>query len=157
MTKSTIISAIIGKRYFLFPYAFAILSCSKPNVELAHQYKSQVPSFVEKVANVLQYGKNWGWAVGSSLTLNQDSTFDMTTCGNYIKGKWNIKTDSLFLTHQQSRYRIDSFNHIPAWKAKLTGYPFVETYCVKGNYLERTASVDSHRSWMLIKMVKTNP
>ncbi len=155
MAKLTKIRTHFGKLCILCLAVSTTLNCTQSNI-VAHQYKSQAPSFVEKVTNVLKYGTKWRWAGGSTLTLNPDSTFDMTTCGNYIKGKWNATTDSLFLTHLQSKYRIDSFNHIPAWKAKLTGHPFVETYCIKGKYLERTASRDSPRSSTLIKMVKTN-
>jgi hypothetical protein len=134
----------------------AILSYSSSDskIELAQHYKSQPPSVWEKATNICKYGLKWGWAGGSALTLNPDSTFAMSTCGNYCNGKWYVQTDSLFLIYEKMRYKIDSFNHIPAWKAKLKVDGIPVGYHIKGKYLERMAFHASDKTWTLIKFMK---
>ncbi len=48
------------------------------------------------------------FATGTTLTLNEDSTFNLTTCGNIIDGKWTFDSDSVYLYAHSNKWRIDS-------------------------------------------------
>jgi hypothetical protein len=122
-------------KIYLFFTLLSLFSCTKPDHELVGTYKSHTPSFFEKVNNTLKYGR-WSWSVKNELSLNKDSTFVMTTCGNISKGKWYANTDTLFLTYQESRYRKDSLNYIKEWKEKLLVKEQIIVYEIKGENLE---------------------
>jgi len=51
-----------------------------------------------------------GAYVGSEIILKNDSSFQYSTCGNILIGKWTTKNDSLILKVNSNRYRIDSLN-----------------------------------------------
>lgn len=59
------------------------------------------------------------WANGTTLNLEKDSSFALTSCGNTLKGDWKIKNDSLLLYIQSNKFNIDSLNHLPEWKVQL--------------------------------------
>lgn len=46
--------------------------------------------------------------VGSTLQINEDSTFHLTTCSEVVYGSWKIKEDSIFLLVNSRKRRIDS-------------------------------------------------
>lgn len=131
---------------------FTQLSCQKSDIELTSNYETYVPSFTEKVQYKLQYGK-WTYTIGTNLTLNKDATFDMTTCGNYIKGNWHIYADTLFLQYQDMSYRIDSLNYIKEWKDRLNTKHKIAYYLIKDKYLER-GFIDAKNRYVLTKLVQ---
>jgi hypothetical protein len=122
-------------KIYLFFTLLTLFSCTKSDYELVGTYKTHTPSFFEKVSNTLKYGK-WTWTMGNELSLNKDSTFVMTTCGNISKGKWYANTGTIFLTYQESHYRIDSLNYIKEWKEKLLVKEKTIVYRKQGENLE---------------------
>lgn len=123
-------------KIYLVLTLLTLFGCKKSDYELVGTYKTHTPSFFEKVNNRLKYGK-WTWAMGNELSLNKDSTFVMSTCGNISKGKWFANADTLFLTYQESRYKIDSLNYIKEWKERLLAKEQTIFYEIKGGNIER--------------------
>lgn len=84
-----------NKIVFLF-FTFFFLSCkTNKNIEsLTGSYVSEKYSFVSKVFMAL---KKESYVLNSHLVLNKDSSYQLNTCGNIIKGKWWVNKDSLFL------------------------------------------------------------
>ncbi|MES2656602.1 MAG: hypothetical protein V4620_13490 [Bacteroidota bacterium] len=77
-----------------------------------HQ-KNVVGHFQSKNFNKIQIAywqfiKNKVTIKGNELTTNIDSTFNYTTCGNIINGKFKVFGDSLFLFFYSNTKKLDS-------------------------------------------------
>ncbi len=84
------------------------LSCSEKSIGALHgTYISKEYDFVSKV--LMQFEKKT-YILHSKLVLNIDSSYNLTTCGNFIKGKWHVKQDSLFLICLENNFINDSIN-----------------------------------------------
>ena len=98
---------IVKRRiYILLIYLF-ILGCSAPKKDLIGTYASENPSLVKKAWKTLAEGYD-GFITGSELELNQDSTFQETTCGNVLTEQWYHKNDTIFLKYETNKWRNDS-------------------------------------------------
>lgn len=85
---------------------FLLYSCQVQHPNLIGTYKSN-PKY-----SLLHYlGKREHFAIGSTIILNSDSSFNYETCGNVLKGYWKLNNDSLILNVISNRYRIDSLNY----------------------------------------------
>lgn len=78
------------------------------------------------------------YVTGTILTLNHDSSFKMTTCGNIIEGNWLNKNDSVILISKSNKYRNDSLAKI---KKPLTLNKFV---LIKNGKKELMNIIDSN-------------
>lgn len=137
----------------IYPFIIFLLiitCCAKSDEGLGSNYATENPTFIEKVNYTLEYGK-WTWTIGNKLTLNKDSTFEMSTCANYIKGRWYPKADTLFLHYQEMTYRIDSLNYIKEWKDKLSVNGKITYYLIKGEHLERVF-MDAKKRYVITKL-----
>ncbi len=45
---------------------------------------------------------------GNELMLKNDSSFQLTTCGNIMKGYWKLKEQKIMLVVNFNEYRLDS-------------------------------------------------
>lgn len=52
------------------------------------------------------------YVLNSVLMLNEDSTYNLNTCGNVIKGKWKTKHDSLLLYCTYNYIKNDSIRNV---------------------------------------------
>ncbi len=50
------------------------------------------------------------YSTGCSLTLHEDSSYQLITCGNLISGSWTVRKDSLLLLAKTNRWRNDSLH-----------------------------------------------
>lgn len=90
---------------FLF---IALLSCKQETSnDLTGTYESIRYSVFERPLESLKR-INDRRAVGTTLILNSDSSYQETTCGNIMTGTWRVKNDSLLLFCENNRWRIDS-------------------------------------------------
>src|SRR4051812_48325207 len=48
------------------------------------------------------------YTTGSTIVLRKDSSFEYTTCGNFLKGSWIVKNDSLCLDVFSNVLRSDT-------------------------------------------------
>ena len=85
--------------------AILLASCSRED-DMIGTYEADRYHFLEMAPmSVLQ---KTGFAAGSTLELNEDSSFVFMTCGNIQEGYWSIQADSLILDVHINRWRIDS-------------------------------------------------
>ncbi len=87
----------------------------------------------------------WSGFDGHELLLNQDSTFkekhwtDYTLDEKYIKGKWNLKSDTVVLNYKKHKYYFIQFQYswavflIPVNKVKLFNSEFQKNKYVLDN------------------------
>lgn len=85
----------------LFFVSFILISsaCSQ-NKNLCGEYNSK--------RTMNNKSSRYIYATGTTLKLNCDSSFNMTTCGNIIEGKWLHKNDSIILLSNSNQFRNDS-------------------------------------------------
>jgi hypothetical protein len=110
-----------------------IIGCQRKNLDLVGEYKIYKPSYTDKIFRYFKYN---GWTVGTELKLKKDSTFEMTNCSMFIKGKWTNNSDSLFLKIESKKFRIDSLNNSPKWKNWLEIGKGLYPYKIDGKFLE---------------------
>ena len=94
----------------LIPIFWISLNCSKRQSEhdLIGQYSDKKLSLIEK--GKLYLNSNGYRVMGNTLVLSYDSTFSLTTCGNFINGFWSVEGDSVLLFCKRNRWRNDSLN-----------------------------------------------
>jgi len=93
---------------YLANFAWATLllaSCSRED-DLIGTYEADRYHFLEMAP--LSVFQKTGFAAGSTLALNEDSSFVFMTCGNIQEGYWSIQADSLILDVHSNRWRTDS-------------------------------------------------
>jgi hypothetical protein len=102
---------MIFKKTLFVLLSLLFLKCSTQNsvLSLTGKYVSKKYNFIDKMFMRLNSESN---VVNSDLTLNNDSSYIYNTCGNIIKGKWQVKRDSLILFCYENNYRNDSINKI---------------------------------------------
>jgi hypothetical protein len=139
-----------GCSLFLLAYIFFISeSCKTYNNEkrvLVGNYNSVKNKGLASILDKSAY------IIGSQLTLNKDSTYKYSTCGNISEGIWRVKNDSVFLYCKTNKYQIDSLN--------IVGFNGVFAKCnttptilfIKGNSLENRMIIDDRNA--IDKLVK---
>jgi len=73
-------------------------------------YKNNRPSKIEQSFFLLNGTKSY--TLGNILEIKNDSIFELTTCGNIMKGKWKTMDDSVFLYVESNKWRKDSLNKL---------------------------------------------
>jgi hypothetical protein len=89
-----------------------IVNCSNISYEavITGKYESKKYNLIDNFF-IQTSGKSY--VNGSSVELKEDSTFLYNTCGNIIKGYWNIRyNDTLYLYCQEFKYKNDSLNKV---------------------------------------------
>lgn len=95
------------KKYCLIVFLFILLvSCSNQN-DLVDKYETVKPNRLKWMWYYYIEGYR-GYASGTELTLKEDSTFHLITCGNIIDGTWHCNDDSLYLSVDSNKWRKDS-------------------------------------------------
>ncbi len=84
-------------------FVIMISACSQ-NMNLCGEYNSK--------RTMNKKSSRYIYATGTTLKLNCNSSFNMTTCGNIIEGKWLQKNDSIILMNNSNRFRNDSLAKI---------------------------------------------
>lgn len=90
-----------------------LIKCSSPlwaQESLVGTYEICDPTISESIVMIAK-GAN-GFIKGSSLSLRQDGSYEMTTCGSIIKGRWKVNNKQLILISQNSRMRSDSLHSL---------------------------------------------
>ena len=97
-------------------------------------YKGVIPSKFEQVWSHYFQGID-GYDVGLELIINDNSTFQYSTC-TISTGKWHIFNDSLFLLIDNVRWRNESLekNGYNGTWPKIPSRPI--GFKIKNNYLE---------------------
>ena len=83
-----------------------ILINKKENVQLIGQYESVDYGAIQRILHNIS--TKTSWAMGTSLTISEDSTFILLNCSSIQKGSWKKEKDSLILFVNDVRYRNDS-------------------------------------------------
>ena len=96
------------KNYFLILSITILFGCSNNHsTNYIGTYTSIKPGYIETIK---YYVFGYNYIIKDSLILNVDSTFELTTCGNILNGKYKLSADSIFLFATRNRFRIDSLN-----------------------------------------------
>jgi hypothetical protein len=98
-------------RLLLIPILF-LQSCSHfDSPDLVGQYESKI---FDKLERLVIFRKGTGYFTGSTLTLNPDSSYLYTTCGNIMYGQWKFdKTNNALLLYCiTNKLRNDSINRV---------------------------------------------
>lgn len=128
------------------------ISCStqKKIEDLSGKYMSKKYSMISKIGMAM---KSESHVLNSELMLNQDSSYIHTTCGNIVKGKWNIRNDSLFLFCEENRYRNDSLNQIKALSCGSKPAVYIVVY---GKTIELKQTFSSKNKRIVNNLIKVN-
>lgn len=89
---------------FLVPF---FLCCADQNKSyfVVGKYKSKKYNIFEKGLMALNRQR---YILNSELNLVEDSTYQLSTCGNLINGHWRISKDSLYLFCEQNVFKKES-------------------------------------------------
>ncbi|MBL0135945.1 MAG: hypothetical protein IPP79_19185 [Chitinophagaceae bacterium] len=85
---------------------FLICEACFAQQKLVGHYIISPKTNLQKVFSPLSGFKSY--IVGSEITLNRDSSFEYSTCGNIIKGTWSSDADSVYFSIITNEYRTDS-------------------------------------------------
>jgi hypothetical protein len=87
------------------------MSCStQSNLKgLAGKYQSPKYGLIAKIKMAI---KKESYVLNSFLVLNEDSTYNLNTCGSIIKGNWKTKHDSLLLYCTYNYIKKDSIRKV---------------------------------------------
>ena len=104
------------KRYLVMASCLLLFSCkstpqpapAKASAIRTGLYKSKKPGRLEWINLRMQGVKNY--SIGSELTLNPDSTYDMLMCSAVSKGRWHTDSSKLYLREEHLNWRSDSLN-----------------------------------------------
>lgn len=80
-----------------------------------------------------------------SLTLNKDSSFVYHSCAQVSTGKWQVKSDSLFLFCSEQKFIIDSFNHKPEYAEGTKCWTRPAVFRIKKGNLSRDLKMKGRR------------
>lgn len=103
--------------------------------DLSGKYESKNYGWIEW--KYLTLGKSCSRTVGTTLSLEIDSSFNMVTCGNVIIGNWTFDDDSVYLHVKKNAWRNDSlqeFGFNGTWP-KVNTKPI--TFSIHGNELRK--------------------
>lgn len=90
-------------------------------------------------------------AVGSELTLNDDFSFEYTTCGAIITGKWRRSGRNIVLNYKTASYRIDSLN---STRPKLEVYDKPVIWHIKDDKLIFTIKQNNKYFYQQLKRLR---
>lgn len=119
-------------KYIIF--CFLIISCKSKTHEIEGHYESYSPNKINHLITLLSYD---GYVDGTSLHLKRDKTFELLNCSMEIKGIWEVKLDSLYLTTNSKKFIIDSLNYDPKWSKMLKFNNIPSVYNIKKQYLSK--------------------
>jgi hypothetical protein len=88
--------------FICFVFLIFVFNACKIESEICGDYSSETKKNYKSSKMI--------FATGTTLKIQCDSSFTMTTCGNIIKGKWVFKNDSIILICHSNRYKLDSLN-----------------------------------------------
>lgn len=97
------------KKVIYFLLALSVF-CSCSAQSICGNYISVKPSYSDYLSNIFHGRHSCIYAVGASLQLEMDSSFEYKTCSHIMTGKWKAQNDSLYLYVKTNRYRVDSLN-----------------------------------------------
>jgi hypothetical protein len=122
-------------------FSFSYTQAQKPHQfnQLAGTYESPDYSFFEKVYYTF-LNPTFIFA-GTTLELEDDSSFHKTTCGIITTGDWSIEADTLLLHIKTNRWRNDSLHQHGfngEWP-KLPSHP--EKYIIDGKMLRQRHTI----------------
>jgi hypothetical protein len=136
---------------YLFLVLFLLNGFTQDNRIKVGCYKSQLPNIIDRYWRMVFQGIS-GWAMGSEIIINNDSTCTYSTCSAISTGYWSIHKDSLFLNINQSRWKNDSLNkygYKGTWP-KIPSKPF--GFKIDKDYIERIdLSKNGHKYQILLK------
>jgi len=101
-------------------------------ISLCGDYKISSPNLSDRITMFFKGIKSV--VAGSELSLNKDSSFVYTTCGNKITGRWSFKKGTVDLNITSNRFRIDSLNELPEWKSQISSVG-IKKFRLKGSRL----------------------
>ncbi|MCF8370322.1 MAG: hypothetical protein K9H64_01785 [Bacteroidales bacterium] len=93
------------KKLIIIFVGMIIFSACAKQVEVVGTYHSAKPGYFTYHRYKL---KGYRYFSGLELVIKDDSTFQMTTCGNIMAGNWFCKDDSLYIITKTNRWRNDS-------------------------------------------------
>lgn len=99
----------MSARYILLLCIF-FCSCSKQNSE---QIFGTYTSPDNTNINRLKYD---AFVLQLTLKLNEDYTYEYSTCAQKESGRWSLNDGQLSLFCEEKKFIIDSFNHIEKYK-----------------------------------------
>lgn len=110
------------------------LSCTSEKVYfVGEEYKSCKPSMFKTL-----FSKNiTSYALGNTLILNKDSTYNKTTCAMFVNGRWFINKDTLFLKEETKIFKIDSLNSSAEYLKYLKTSNKFDYYIISRNHLTK--------------------
>ncbi|MES2619072.1 MAG: hypothetical protein V4613_14440 [Bacteroidota bacterium] len=118
-------------RYLLILGLFFLLSC-KNNQSITGKYESKKFNSIQNKSNSL---RKVAYTTGSSLKINNDSSYEMINCGNIMKGNWKVVQDTLFLFCKSNEYRSDSLNAYGFNGKQLKCYDKPDFFIINGDEL----------------------
>lgn len=95
---------------FLFVCLVSI-ACQSREENLVGKYHSIQYSYFKRPLETFSI-RNDFLAVGTTLVLNNDSSFTQTTCGAITTGYWHTRADSLYLEVGETKYKVDSVQEV---------------------------------------------
>ena len=96
------------KEFYSILFTLFFYSCNTNTKNIVGTYESKQFSDIGQLLKTK--GKGGSFFIGTTLSLNADSTFFMQTCGNNIKGNWMVKDDSLHLEYTENKFRKERLN-----------------------------------------------
>ncbi|MFY0643659.1 MAG: hypothetical protein JXR19_04265 [Bacteroidia bacterium] len=139
------------KTFSLIPLLLILSTCTEKDI--IGTYKSKEYS---NLKIMWMYHNKTLVPSGTTLVVNQDSTYIYESCGNIITGHWKVIDDSLNLFAVTNRWRSDSLN-----KNGFDGrHPQVgnkpSKYGIGKNYLRQSwhQEVEGKEFKMVVKLVK---
>lgn len=96
------------KKKSLIIASIVILFCNISYGQLTGKYKSAEYNYFEKGIALLSGIDRFIFE--TELTLNSDSTFQMSTCSVIETGEWKVASDSLYLIVMRRKSRGDSID-----------------------------------------------
>ncbi len=118
-----------------------VLSCQRSKSGIVGEYYSEEYNSLER--GYFYFSKIRSVA-GSSLLINEDSSFVNNNCGNVIKGYWKIDGDFLLLYCTSNLYLTDSLNKAMR-PLKCGSVP--SKYKVESDRLKSEFYLDGHKMY----------
>lgn len=120
------------------------VGCTSHQQKIPGVYKSKNLNVIERKWKHMMEGYD-AFIIGLKLDLNTDSTFQMTTCGNYLTGSWYSENDTFFLKYETNKWVNDSlqqFGFQGEWaevpksieKVKLRGQKLIFNWQSRDNF-----------------------
>lgn len=111
--------------------AILLASCSR-EIELIGTYEADRYHFLEMAP--LSVFQKTGFAAGSILALNEDSSFVFMTCGNIQEGYWTIQADSLILDIHSNKWIVDSLQE-HGYNGRWPKPCYSQVFSIEGDHL----------------------